>query len=181
MGKMQVDPSVTPLAMGTDHDPTTYDRITENDDDDDDDDDTVNHPAGNGTKVEKEDEEEGVEEPLLWHARRCSRRRRHSSTMILTFESVGNPDASPPTTALGRSVVKFGAIFRFFKSPEGIFSLRTAVVSIALWVPAVCHSTAWFYYENRGLWALIMAQMGLALYAGDQVGSLFYHFCVRIG
>jgi hypothetical protein len=71
---------------------------------------------------------------------------------------------------MGRSLVKVGAVFRFFKSAEGIFSLRVAVVSVALWVPAVCHSTAWFYYGNRGLWALIMAQMGLAVYAGDQVG-----------
>lgn len=47
MGKMQVDPSVTPLAMGTDHDPTNFDRITEADDDDD----TVNHEAENGAKV----------------------------------------------------------------------------------------------------------------------------------
>lgn len=63
MGKMQVDPSVTPLAMGTDHDPTNFDRITEADDDDD----TVNHEAENGAKVEKEDGEEGAEELVLWH------------------------------------------------------------------------------------------------------------------
>jgi hypothetical protein len=75
---------------------------------------------------------------------------------------------------LGRSLVKVGTIFRFFKSAEGIFSLRVAVVSVALWVPAVCHSTAWFYYENKGLWALIMAQMGLAVYAGDQVGVFLF-------
>lgn len=50
-----------------------------------------------------------------------------------------------------------------------------------LWVPAVCHLTAWFYYENRTLWALIMAQMGLGLYAGDQVGLPFCRFRVRIG
>lgn len=43
------------------------------------------------------------------------------------------------------------------------------MVSVALWVPAVFQSTAWFYYENRGLWALIMAQIGLEVYAGDQV------------
>ena len=85
---------------------------------------------------------------------------------------IGNPDALPPTTDMGRSLVKIGAVFRFLKSDEGIFSLRVAVVSVALWVPAVCRSTAWFYYGNRGLWALIMAQIGLAVYSGDQVGVL---------
>lgn len=42
-------------------------------------------------------------------------------------------------------------------------------MSVALWVPAVCVSSAWFNYNNKGLWALIMAQVGLATYAGDQV------------
>jgi hypothetical protein len=32
-------------------------------------------------------------------------------------------------------------------------------VSIALWVPAVCSTSAWFYYDNKGIWALIMAQV----------------------
>lgn len=70
-----------------------------------------------------------------------------------------NPDALPPTTAFGRMFLKLGTFFRFFKSPEGIFGLRHAVVSVALWVPSVCASSAWFYYGNRGLWALIMAQV----------------------
>ncbi len=52
---------------------------------------------------------------------------------------------------------------RFFKSPEGIFSLRHAVVSIVLWIPAVCSSSAWFYYDNRGIWALIMAQVSFVI------------------
>jgi hypothetical protein len=42
-------------------------------------------------------------------------------------------------------------------------------VSLALWIPAVVPSSAWFYYDNKGLWALIMAQMSLATFAGDQL------------
>ena len=77
--------------------------------------------------------------------------------------------------------------FQFFKSANGIFALRMGLVSVALWVPAVCHSSAWIYYSNKGLWGLIMAQVcfifsffllcgdifiqtALAVYAGDQVG-----------
>ncbi|KAJ3509937.1 hypothetical protein NLJ89_g4950 [Agrocybe chaxingu] len=74
-----------------------------------------------------------------------------------------DPDAFPPTTAFGRFFVKLAAFFRFFKSAEGIFALRVAIVSVALWIPAVLHSSAWFYYENKGMWALIMAQTGLAI------------------
>ncbi|KAH9487318.1 hypothetical protein JR316_0001391 [Psilocybe cubensis] len=87
-----------------------------------------------------------------------------------------DPDAFPPTTAFGRMVVKVAPFFRFFKSPQGIFALRMGIVSVALWIPSVCHSSAWFYYDNKGLWALIMGQMGLAVYAGDQIAG----FIVRI-
>jgi hypothetical protein len=34
-------------------------------------------------------------------------------------------------------------------SPEGIFALKYALVSIALWVPAVAPASAQFTYENR--------------------------------
>jgi hypothetical protein len=70
-----------------------------------------------------------------------------------------NPDAFPPKTAFGRFVVKLAPVFRFFKSPQGILALRNGIVSIALWVPAVCSTSAWFYYDNKGIWALIMAQV----------------------
>ncbi|KAJ7612695.1 hypothetical protein FB45DRAFT_939576 [Roridomyces roridus] len=83
-----------------------------------------------------------------------------------------NPDALPPKTSLGRFLVALGGSLRWFKSPEGIFALRHAVVSLALWVPSVVPRTAGFYYANKGLWALIMAQTGLATFAGDQLFGL---------
>ena len=104
---------------------------------------------------------------------------------------------------LGRFSLKLLAVFRFLKSPEGIFAFRLGIVSVALWIPAVCHSSAWLYYENRGVWALIMAQVclsffwltsgdaenlprvqtALAVYAGDQVGysvNFFTYFSPTI-
>ncbi|KAF8152843.1 hypothetical protein K438DRAFT_1863917 [Mycena galopus ATCC 62051] len=85
------------------------------------------------------------------------------------LEPPRNPDARAPTTGLGRFSVALAGVLRFFKTPEGIFALRHAVVSVALWIPAVVPRTAWFYYSNKGLWALIMAQMGLATFSGDQL------------
>lgn len=100
-----------------------------------------------------------------------------------------NPDAFPPKRAFGKFLLKVAPFFQFLKSDNGIFALRMGLVSVALWVPSVCHSSAWFYYNHKGLWALIMAQVGLflfsltfstlltfsiqtalAVYAGDQVG-----------
>ncbi|KAJ6613973.1 hypothetical protein B0H10DRAFT_2436246 [Mycena sp. CBHHK59/15] len=83
-----------------------------------------------------------------------------------------NPDARAPTSALGRLFVKLGGLVRLLRTPEGIFALRHAVVSLALWVPAVIPRSAWFFYANKGVWALIMAQTGLAVFAGDQLAGL---------
>lgn len=70
-----------------------------------------------------------------------------------------NPDAFPPKTGSGKAFLKLAGFFRFFKSANGIYALRMGIVSVALWIPSVCESTAWFYYDNKGLWALIMAQV----------------------
>ncbi|KAF9042212.1 hypothetical protein BJ165DRAFT_257137 [Panaeolus papilionaceus] len=82
-----------------------------------------------------------------------------------------NPDAFPPSTPFGKFWVSLCAFLRFLKTPEGIFGLRNGVVSVALWVPSVCSASAWVYYDHKGLWALIMAQMALAVYAGDQIAG----------
>ncbi|KAJ7447940.1 hypothetical protein B0H11DRAFT_351668 [Mycena galericulata] len=131
-----------PLAMGTASDPTEFEAAESTAVDDDD---------GEDEDEAKEDEEREADAP-------AARPR--------------NPDARAPTSAIGRFFVGLGASLRFFKSPVGIFALRHAVVSIALWVPAVVPRTAWFYYSNKGLWALIMGQMGLATFAGDQLFGL---------
>ncbi|TFK67683.1 hypothetical protein BDN72DRAFT_87052 [Pluteus cervinus] len=87
-----------------------------------------------------------------------------------------DPDARPPTSAGGKIFLKLCGILRFLGSPEGVFGLRHAIVSVALFVPAVVPSSASFYYENRGIWALIMAQTGLAVYAGDQIAGFVIRF-----
>ncbi|KAG5640425.1 hypothetical protein DXG03_008703, partial [Asterophora parasitica] len=143
MSRRNVDRQVTPLAIGTSNDPTSFDERA-GDDLDSDGYDSEGEQKGKGEEIPKEN-----------------------------FSARKNPDALPPTTAFGRFFRILGNIFRFFKSPEGIFGLRHAVVSLALWIPSVCSSTAWFYYGNRGLWALIMAQTGLAVYAGDQIAGFF--------
>ncbi|KAF7318664.1 hypothetical protein HMN09_00378100 [Mycena chlorophos] len=83
-----------------------------------------------------------------------------------------NPDARPPTSALGKLSVRIGSILAFFGTDEGVFAIRHAILTLALWIPAVVPRSAWFYYANKGLWALLMGQMGLATYAGDQLFSV---------
>lgn len=152
MSKYDVDETVVSLSMGTSSDPTIFTPDDGSDTvDSDDDDDDENNEGG------------GVLEDKVTS-------RKHSMMTARPFgfnfpSAAGkNPDALPPTTAFGRFFLKLGSILKFFKSPEGIFALRHALVSVALWIPSVCPSSAFFYYENKGIWALIMAQVRKILY-----------------
>ncbi|KZO91011.1 hypothetical protein CALVIDRAFT_506209 [Calocera viscosa TUFC12733] len=87
-----------------------------------------------------------------------------------------DPDSSPPRTWLGRGYMRLTAGFRWFMRPEAIFALRYSILSIALFAFTVHPRTVYFNYANRGLWALIMAQTGLAVYAGEQIAS----FIIRV-
>ncbi|KJA27441.1 hypothetical protein HYPSUDRAFT_131287 [Hypholoma sublateritium FD-334 SS-4] len=149
----------SPFSMGSSQDPSSFDpasgsgidsessSILEEEDND----------VSKTTHAEKEDDETG--------------RLADAPSMLKR-----NPDAFSPKTGVGRAMFKLAPIFRFFKSPEGILALRSGIVSVALWIPAVCPQSAWFYYENKGIWALIMAQLGLATYAGDQIAGFILRF-----
>ncbi|KAF5662672.1 hypothetical protein FHETE_7778 [Fusarium heterosporum] len=61
----------------------------------------------------------------------------------------------------------FLGLINFFTNVEGLHALRALVLTIALAVPAVIPSSAGFFYREKGLWALIMAQMALEPYMSD--------------
>ncbi|EJU01649.1 hypothetical protein DACRYDRAFT_116734 [Dacryopinax primogenitus] len=87
-----------------------------------------------------------------------------------------DPDSSPPRTFLGRTYVRLTSVFRWFMRPQALFALRYSIVSICFFAFAVHPITVYFNYANRGLWALIMAQTGLGVYAGEQIAS----FIIRL-
>ncbi|KAH7123504.1 hypothetical protein B0J13DRAFT_154901 [Dactylonectria estremocensis] len=59
------------------------------------------------------------------------------------------------------------SITNWLGSAEGIYGLRMVVVSLALSIPAVIQTTAGFYYREKGMWAVIMAQLALVPYTAD--------------
>lgn len=59
------------------------------------------------------------------------------------------PDAGVPKNAVQKFGRRLAVLWRGLTSASGIFALKFGIVSIALWVPAVCPSSAWFYYTNR--------------------------------
>jgi hypothetical protein len=83
-----------------------------------------------------------------------------------------DPDALPPINAVHHFGQFLFTSYTAFWSPEGAYALRYAIVSFALWLPSVIPSSAYFVYIHRSIWALIMAQTGLALSSGELIFSL---------
>lgn len=66
-------------------------------------------------------------------------------------------------------------------SPYGVYAFKYATLSVCLWLPAVFSSTARFYYGNRGVWAIIMGQAGLSVFAGEQLTNIFARVLATCG
>jgi hypothetical protein len=64
------------------------------------------------------------------------------------------------------------SIIRWLFNDDGILALRTLIATIALAVPAVIPSSAGFYYREKGMWALVMAQFSIVPFASDFVFGL---------
>ncbi|KAI0635211.1 hypothetical protein C8Q77DRAFT_1106698 [Trametes polyzona] len=88
-----------------------------------------------------------------------------------------DPDSRPPENILQRVASTFHSLFKWTKTPEALFAFRYVVVTIALWIPSVVKSSAHFAYAQRSVWALIMAQTTLNIYASDQV----FNYAMRLG
>ncbi|KAK0207837.1 hypothetical protein DFS33DRAFT_1379387 [Desarmillaria ectypa] len=151
--------NVSPFAMGAPTDPFKFDEIL----------------AESQDTLKAEDEKAEMETGVV-------RRRQLIFSLMRLIDTdacmciARDPDALPPKSALEKFSLKLASAVRFLWSPQGVYAMRYALVSIALWIPSVCSSSAWFVYEYWGLWALIMAQIGLAVFAGDQI----YSYGVRL-
>ncbi|KAI4735590.1 hypothetical protein E4T50_13891 [Aureobasidium sp. EXF-12298] len=55
----------------------------------------------------------------------------------------------------------------WLSNDEGVFALRIVIATLAAGIPAVCTTSAGFFYREKGLWALIMAQTGAATFSAE--------------
>ncbi|KAF8206811.1 hypothetical protein K438DRAFT_1816457 [Mycena galopus ATCC 62051] len=88
-----------------------------------------------------------------------------------------DPDSRPPTNAVQRFMNSIHSIYRWTSTAEAIFTFKYVFISVALWLPAVIERSAHFYYVEKGIWALIMAQTTLNIYAADQI----FNYVTRLG
>ncbi|EXJ79388.1 hypothetical protein A1O3_08890 [Capronia epimyces CBS 606.96] len=105
--------------------------------------------------------------------------RQISKNSVQPAKSVAEPEATPTAAdqletihlRRGKTRSRTGrfllGVTKWFSNTEGMFALRVLIVTIALGIPAVLPSSAGFYFREKGLWGLIMAQITLVPYAAD--------------
>lgn len=72
-------------------------------------------------------------------------------------------------SGLGKAIL---STYHWLICAEGMYALRLVIVTIACAIPAVIPSSAGFYYREKGLWGLIMAQTSVVVYMSDFTLSL---------
>ncbi|GAA6063210.1 hypothetical protein JCM10212_006843 [Sporobolomyces blumeae] len=119
-------------------------------------------------EVEDEDEDDSEHDAKKSDKEKEKQARRRVEEVMST--GYCDPDARPPRS-YQKVTIFFHNFGQWLKKPETIFAIRFTIVSIALWLPQVFKTSAQISYEQKLIWALIMAQTGLAVYAGDQILS----------
>jgi hypothetical protein len=84
-----------------------------------------------------------------------------------------NPDYQPFNTALMVLISKLSKIPDLFNTRLAMFAFKAGALSCLTTLPAFIRSSAGFYYDNRGMWVTILAQMTLAVFSGDTITSFF--------
>lgn len=98
------------------------------------------------------EDDESTSSTMQDKKRQAKEQRRQRTVERRRKKYVVDPDAELPRNGLQRFLRTIGLAWRWQSSPQGLFALKYSLVSIALWIPAVVRSSAYFNYVNRGLW-----------------------------
>lgn len=80
-----------------------------------------------------------------------------------------DPDAAAPSNLIQELLFRFYQLFSVVWSDGFFFAVKAGVISVLVAVPSFTPASAAFFYDNRGLWVLIMAQLTLGRHVGDTV------------
>lgn len=87
-----------------------------------------------------------------------------------------NPDAGPPTNIghlIGRVVVGF---YKLLLRPDILFAIKAGIIAVLIASMAWSKTTAAFWYDNRGIWVVIMCALTISQFTADTI----FGFVVRI-
>ncbi|GAA5871160.1 hypothetical protein JCM8547_001473 [Rhodosporidiobolus lusitaniae] len=157
VGKLFKGGKRTNAATSDGEDPDRVDEVGEVEDSEDE-----------GTLRGDEEDEDGGEKQNKKKGKKAKKDKK-----AVEHDEGRNPDARPPKNAFQRFTFALYRLLHFFTTPNAIFALKYATFSICIWLPQIFPSTSYLMYSEKSLWALIMFQTGLGVYAGDQIlGSL---------
>jgi Putative ER transporter, 6TM, N-terminal/Fusaric acid resistance protein-like len=80
-----------------------------------------------------------------------------------------NPDAAPPTNVghlIGRVVVKS---LKLVMRPDIFFAIKAGIITVLTATMQWAPSTAAFWYENRGIWVVIMCALTISQFTADTI------------
>ncbi|EJU02307.1 hypothetical protein DACRYDRAFT_116034 [Dacryopinax primogenitus] len=86
-----------------------------------------------------------------------------------------DPDAEAPSNLFyyyGGKVQR--GISNMFRRGDAFFAAKAGIITVVVAIPQYVQTTASFYYNNRGLWVIIMAQLTLQRWAGDTILQWMY-------
>ncbi|CAL1710858.1 unnamed protein product [Somion occarium] len=87
-----------------------------------------------------------------------------------------DPDSKAPTNFFQRVANALHHVYKWSRTPKAVFAFKYVIVTIAFWIPSVVRTSAHFVYQQKGLWALIMAQTTMNIYASDQI----FNYAMRL-
>lgn len=82
-----------------------------------------------------------------------------------------DPDNQPFQTPLLNALGYIDKALGFLSNREFLFAVKAGVLTILVALPAYFPTSAGFFYYNRGLWVIIMAQLTLSLYSGETASA----------
>ncbi|TQV96719.1 protein (fungal and plant) [Cordyceps javanica] len=75
-----------------------------------------------------------------------------------------------PKSRTSRAII---TAYRWLTNPAGMYAARLVIVTIATSIPSAIPHSAGFFYREKGIWAVITAQLTLLPFMADFVVSIF--------
>ncbi len=105
--------------------------------------------------------------PSLTEAKNVAQRR---ASEIKSLKRVDNLSRNGmPKSRLSRIIITW---YRWLTNPAGMYAARLVIVTIATSIPSAIPQSAGFFYREKGIWAVITAQLTLLPFMADFVVSI---------
>ncbi|KAF9028574.1 hypothetical protein BDZ89DRAFT_1066048 [Hymenopellis radicata] len=78
-----------------------------------------------------------------------------------------DPDALPPHNVFEWVMNQLYMFFRGCGGGNALYAVKAGILTVIMFIPSFLTTSAEFAYENRFVWAIIMAQLTLARFRGD--------------